>query len=221
MKPSDKVLIIGAHGKIGQRLNRKLSSSNIATPVPFLRNADQKADFDQLRAGAVIGDLAESIDTLSDKFREADAVVFAAGSGGDSGADKTLEVDLEGAVRAIKAAEKAGAKRFIMVSAAGADDRSFWDEVDMKPYYIAKHYADEALRHSDLDYTIVRPVQLTDEPGKGQITVATDASGLEQEISRDDVASTIVTLLAANQHTRRTLAISAGDQPISLALGSV
>ncbi|MCA1764250.1 MAG: NAD(P)H-binding protein, partial [Flavobacteriales bacterium] len=138
MNTLNKILIIGAHGKIGQHLTKKLADSDDYNPVAFLRKESLKSDFSDIDTDTVIGDLEESIDSLSQKFKGCDAVVFTAGSGGSTGAEKTLAIDLDGAVRSMEAAKKAGIERFVMVSAAGSDNREFWDKADMKPYYVAK-----------------------------------------------------------------------------------
>jgi uncharacterized protein YbjT (DUF2867 family) len=220
MNTTNKVIVIGAHGQIGQHLVKKLADSENNQPVAFLREASQESDLPCTGTEVQIGDLEDSIDSLSAQFDGAQAIVFAAGSGADSGAEKTLTVDLEGAVRSMEAAEKAGVNRFVMVSAAGADDRAFWDDAGMKPYYIAKHYADRALRHSKLDYTIVRPVQLTNEPGTNHIAVAERDDTLGEKIPREDVASVIAQLLAQPGNTRNTITISSGKAAIENALGA-
>lgn len=220
MNTLNKVLIIGAHGQIGQLLTKKLADSDDYNPVAFLRKEGQKSDFSDVETDMVIGDLEESIDSLSEKFKGCDAVVFTAGSGGSTGADKTLAIDLDGAVRSMEAAKKAGIGRFVMVSAAGSDNREFWDKADMKPYYVAKHYADEMLRATDLDYTILRPVRLTNDEGTGRFKANNSPEGLNQEISRADVAEAIVYLLNNDSTSGKTIEISNGEESIQDAINS-
>nr|MDH3082707.1 NAD(P)H-binding protein [Bacillus subtilis] len=92
-----------------------------------------------------------------------------------TGYDKTPLVDLDGAAKAIEAADIAGIKRFIMVSALQAHNRENWNEA-LKPYYVAKHYADKILEASGLTYTIIRPGGLRNEPGTGTVS-ANEGSG--------------------------------------------
>jgi len=218
MSTPKKILIIGAHGKIGQLLTKKLAASGDHQPVAFLRKEEQKSDFKDIDTETVIGDLEDSIDGLAAKFKGCDAVVFTAGSGGSTGADKTLTIDLEGAVRSMKAAEKAGIDRFVMVSAAGADVRELWDKAGMKPYYVAKHYADEMLRATNLDYTILRPVKLTDDEGTGRFKAASGPKGLNEEITRADVAEAIAYLLNDESSFGKTIEISNGEESIEDAI---
>jgi uncharacterized protein YbjT (DUF2867 family) len=122
---------------------------------------------------------------------------------------------LDGAVKSIEAAKQAGAKRFIIVSAIGVHHRENWR--GSVPYYsAAKHYADVWLKNSGLDYTIIRPGRLTDDPGTGKVKIAVD---LERgEIPRDDVASTIVASLNNNHTIGKAFDMIGGETPIEDAL---
>jgi len=155
MIQSKNILVIGAHGKVGQHLIEKLSHSNDFKAAAFLRDPDQVKDFRGENVEAIVGNLEESVDSLADKFEKYDTIVFTAGSGGNTGLDKTVAVDLDGAGRAIDAAKQADISKFIMVSAAGADNREMWDKSGIKNYYIAKYYADEYLRNSGLNHAIL------------------------------------------------------------------
>ncbi len=220
MNTPKKILIIGAHGKIGQILTKKLSDSDRHHPVAFLRKEEQKSEFSGVNTTPVIGDLESSTDDLAEKFEGCHAIVFTAGSGGSTGAEKTLAIDLDGAVRSMEAAVKAGIDRFVMVSAAGSDHREFWDKASMKPYYIAKHYADEMLRNTDLDYTILRPVKLTDDEETGRFRTAGDPESLNKEITRADVAESILYLLNKESSFGKTIEISNGEETMEDAVKS-
>lgn len=144
-----------------------------------------------------------------------DAIVFTAGSGGSTGADQTLLIDLDGAVKTVEAAELLGIKRFIMVSAFQANNRENWSEV-IKPYYVAKHYADRALLNSELTYTIIRPGGLVNEPGTGHVNAA---EKLERgSIAREDVAATIFAALTEEHTYKRSFDLIAGETAIPQAL---
>ena len=143
-----------------------------------------------------------------------DAVVFTAGSGGRTGYDITLEIDLDGAVKSMIAAEKVGIKRFVMVSAYLADDRSRWEASGIKPYFIVKHFSDREKQRTSLDYTILRPVRLTDEEGRGKVTIKALPEGMQKAIPREDVATTILEVLDHPETIGKIMAMSTGETPI-------
>ena len=215
-----KVLIIGANGKIGRILSKKLVASN-HKPTAFIRKEEQRAYFEEIGVPVIIGSLEHSEKELGSVIKDFDAVVFTAGSGGKTGYDKTLEIDLDGAIKSINAAQKQHVKRFIMVSAAHADNRSFWEQSSIKPYYIAKHYADKELIRSDLDYTILGPVRLTDDSEAGKVKMATEPGQLATEIPRTAVAETILTILNDKATYRKVIEMSQGEDSIEEALKKV
>ena len=213
-----KTLVIGANGKIGQHLVRLLVEHPQHTVKAMVRKPEQLPFFEDLQAEAVVASLEGSVEELQRAMAGCDAVVFTAGSGASTGADKTLTVDLDGAAKAVEAAELAGIGRFIMVSALRADDRSHWTK-DMTPYYIAKYHADRILQSSSLSYTIVRPGLLTDEPATGQIAAA---GKLEPgSISREDVAAVIVACLESAELTDKVFELTSGDSQIEDALKTI
>jgi uncharacterized protein YbjT (DUF2867 family) len=148
-----KVLVVGANGQIGKQLIQLLKESNEYTVRAMVRKEEQVHEFKQNGIEAVMADLEGSVEDITVAASGCDAIVFTAGSGGHTGADKTLLIDLDGAGKTIEAAEKANIKRFVMVSALQAQTRENWNE-KIKPYYVAKHYADKMLMHSNLTYTI-------------------------------------------------------------------
>ncbi|MCG6189516.1 NAD(P)-binding oxidoreductase [Maribellus maritimus] len=213
-----KVLIIGANGKIGRILSKKISVSEKYQATVFIRKEEQRAFFNELGVPAIVSSLENSKKELGKVIKDFDAVVFTAGSGGKTGYDKTLEIDLDGAIKAINAAKENNIKRFIMVSAAHADDRPYWERSSIKPYYIAKHYADKELSESELDYTILRPVRLTDEPEAGEVRITNDPNQLEREIPRVAVAETILAVLKDKDSYGKILEMSSGELSIANAL---
>merc|ERR1711977_740468 len=94
-----KVLIVGANGKIGTILSERLSQEENFEPLAMIRKEEQKEKFDQLGISTIQGDLSDSVEELEKVVKKSDAVVFTAGSGGGTGAEKTLEIDLDGAVK--------------------------------------------------------------------------------------------------------------------------
>ena len=152
-----KILIAGANGKVGTILCGKLWGVSGFSPVGLIRDTRQQTKFTALGVPSVLGDLEDGIESFLPGL---DAVVFTAGSGNQTGAEKTTDVDQNSAVRLIGDCESAGVKRFIMVSAIGADTNS--DSPRIQHYLRAKGVADSRLRSSQLDYTILAPGTLID-----------------------------------------------------------
>lgn len=213
-----KVLVIGAHGNIGQKVVQLLVDSGNQV-VAGVRKQTQFDDFND-KVQPIQFDLEALPNQLASLMVGIDAIIFTAGSGGKTGADKTMLVDLDGAVKSMQAAEIAGVKRFIIVSALYTDDRSKW-QGDMRPYYAAKYYADQWLiNQTNLDYTIIRPGRLTDDDATGNIllTVDKDVAGA---ISRQDVAQTVVDSLDAPQTKQKIFNIINGDTKINSAISEL
>ena len=150
-----KVLLIGANGQIGKQVVNLLQESKEHTVRAMVRDNAQVAALKEKGVEAVVANLEGSVEEIAKAAQGCDAVIFTAGSGGHTGPDKTLLVDLDGAVKSMEAAEKAGANRYIMVSAIQAQNRETWADSPIKPYMVAKHFADKALVASKLNYTIV------------------------------------------------------------------
>jgi len=215
------VLIIGAHGKIGRIVAEKMKSSAQFNPAAFIRKEEQKAFFDAMDVPVEVASLESSVDEIARAMKGKDAIVFTAGSGGKTGYDKTLEIDLDGAVKSMIAAEQVGIKRFGMVSAYLADERSRWNASGIKPYYIAKHFSDLELQRTSLDYTILRPVRLTDDKGSGKVTIKAIPEGIQKTIPREDVATTILEVLEHPETIGKIMVMSTGETPIREAILSV
>jgi uncharacterized protein YbjT (DUF2867 family) len=214
------VAIAGGHGEIALRLERLLSGAGHRVRA-IIRNPDHTADVEAAGAEPVVLDLEAlaGVAALADAVRGADGVVFAAGAGPGSGPERKRTVDYGAAVKLIAAAEAAGVDRYLMVSSIGAD-RPEAGQGPMRAYLQAKADADEAVRASDLAWTIVRPVSLTHDPGTGRVTVAEhlDHRG---SVPRDDVAAVLATVLTENLAVRRTFEVASGDTPIAEALAAL
>jgi uncharacterized protein YbjT (DUF2867 family) len=207
------VVIAGGHGQIALRLARLLAARGERVRS-LIRNPDHAADVEATGAEAVVADM-EALDDLSGFVEGADAVVFAAGAGPGSGPERKRTVDLGAAVKLIEAARAAKVRRYMMVSSIGADDPAAGGEA-MRPYLEAKAEADAALASSGLDYTIVRPGRLTNEPGTSRVAAG---EGLERaDIPRDDVAAVLVAVLDEPRTVGRTFVVVEGDAPIVDAL---
>jgi len=207
-----KVLVIGANGKVGRILTKKLKDLSHFVPIAGVRKEEQESFFQQMEIDSDLINLEDTVENLSEKIQGMDALVFSAGSGGKTGHDMTLAIDLDGAVKAMEAATKVGVKRFIMVSAIYADARSKWKASGINGYYIAKHYADRLLQSSGLDYTILRPGLLLDEKGGGAIT--TENPELQKGVAREDVASVIIEVLNHDNTIGKIITFNQGETPI-------
>ncbi|MBD1301100.1 NAD(P)H-binding protein, partial [Pseudomonas aeruginosa] len=120
------VLVIGANGQIGKFLVQQLAQEGKHQVTAMIRKPEQADALEQLGASVVIGDLEGSVEDLAEAMKDHNAIVFTAGSGGSTGADKTLLIDLDGAVKTMEAAQQQGITRYILVSAFGADQREKW-----------------------------------------------------------------------------------------------
>ncbi|MFD1549261.1 SDR family oxidoreductase [Levilactobacillus fuyuanensis] len=212
-------LIIGAHGHVGQHIVKQLAATG-ETVYAGIRSATQADSITALGGQPRIVDLMGTAEAMVPAMAGVDKVVFSAGSGGSTGDDMTLNIDLDGAIKSMIATEKAGIKRFIIVSAMGTDDRTFWDKSGIRPYYVAKYYADQWLRHrTDLDYTIVRPGILTNDAPTGKITLDTANSDVKS-ISREDVAAAVVAVVK-HPLPKQTFELVNGDTAIADAVAAV
>jgi uncharacterized protein YbjT (DUF2867 family) len=205
------VVVAGGHGKVGLRLLRLLAEHGHRARG-IVRKTEYVQDLADVGAEAVLCDM-EEMEDLSGCCAGADAVVFAAGAGPGSGPERKRTVDYGGAVKLMNA----GVRRYVMVSAISVDRPQEWSE-EMRPYYEAKADADRALLESGLDYTIVRPGWLTDDPGTGLVTVGTDLDG---QVPRDDVAATLLAVLETPSTIGKVFELISGDTPIDEAVRSL
>lgn len=209
-----RVLVAGANGNTGRRVVRLLREGP-HEPLGMIRDEAQRAVFEEVGVETVLADLEEPVDHA---VEGCDAVVFAAGSGAETGLDKTRAVDRDGAIRLVDAAAEAGADRFVMLSSMGADPDA--EGGGMNVYYRCKGAADVHLHDSELVHSVVRPGRLTDDEGSGRIDAAVDLDR-SGRIPRDDVARVLVECLDRPSTHHRTFEILSGDTPISEALESL
>lgn len=212
-----KVAIIGANGKVGRIITQKMSDAADFDPTAIIRKEEQKAHFDSIGVPVIVESIENSEKDISKALSGFDAMVFTAGSGAKTGYDKTMEVDLYGAIKCINVAMDNGVNRFIMVSASFSDEPTKWPSA-MRPYYIAKHLADKELTRSGLDYTILRPVRLTDDEEEGKIMINTDANKLNKEIPRSAVAETVLQVLSNKSTYGKVMEMSEGEREIGEAI---
>ncbi len=179
----NRTLIIGASGQIGKHLTKKMLDDNHSV-VALVRDKQKLSDLNSESLTIVEHDLNTD---FSSAFAECSNVVFVAGSGPDTGPDKTVLIDLWAACRAADYAKSHNVKHFIMISSIGADDPLSAAE-DMQPYLVAKHMADEHLINSGLHYSIIRPGALTNDQSKATFTSERPKHESEAVIAREDVA---------------------------------
>ena len=209
------VVVVGGHGKVARELLRMLAEGG-ERARGVIRNPDHSAELRDLGAEPVICDVER--EELTEAIAGADAVVFAAGAGPGSGSERKRTVDYGGAVKLIAAARANGVSRYVMVSAMGVRSPETWSE-QMAPYYRAKADADRDLEASGLDFTIVRPGGLTDDPGTGLIEAA---RALERgQIPREDVAATLLAVLGEPATIGKAFDLISGPKPIQEAVRSL
>jgi uncharacterized protein YbjT (DUF2867 family) len=211
------VVVAGGHGKIALRLERLLAARGDSARG-LVRNPDHFDDVSAAGAQPVLADLESDIDA-GPVIAGADAIVFAAGAGPGSGEARKRTMDLGGAVKLIEAAKAAGIRRYVIVSSMGADHPERASGT-FGAYLAAKSKADNALRASGLDYTVVRPGGLTDDPGTGTVDVS-ERLGRRGQIPRDDVAAALVAVLDAPNTIGKTFEILSGETPVEEAINAL
>lgn len=211
-----RVAIAGGHGKIALILQRMLADAGHEA-IGIIRNPDHAADLLVEGGIPLVVDLEQTdVATLATDLVGCDAVVFAAGGGPASGPERKLTVDRDGAILLADAAERAGVRRYVMISALRTDGYDPDSDDVFQVYLRAKSEADANLRGRDLDWTIVRPGGLTDEPATGAVRVGDDTG--DGTIPRADVAALVVQALVGARAIRRQFEVISGDQPIDAAL---
>ncbi|AXV65689.1 SDR family oxidoreductase [Pseudoalteromonas lipolytica] len=204
-----KTLIIGASGQIGKMTTQKMLAQEHEV-VALVRDKSKLTDIEHPNLSIVEQDLEND---FSRALTGVQQVIFSAGSGGATGADKTLLIDLWAAVKAINYAVDAQVEHFIMVSSIGADDPD-GIESSIKPYLVAKHMADEHLLHSGLHYSIVRPGTLLNESASGLFTINRPATRQDAVINREDVADALVYIASHKPDKSQLFELFNGDKPL-------
>jgi uncharacterized protein YbjT (DUF2867 family) len=215
-----KILVVGANGQIGKHLVSFVQERDNMQAKAMIRKADQASYFEKLGAETVVVDLEGDIASIAKAAEGVDAVVFTAGSGPHTGKDKTIMVDLDGAVKTVEAAIAAGVKRFIMISSFDTRREAILSAPDsFAPYVAAKYYADEWLRRTDLDYTIIHPGALTNNKGTGNVQLATEVD--RGEIPREDVARVILATLENEETIGKEFQVVSGSTSVDEAIKGI
>jgi uncharacterized protein YbjT (DUF2867 family) len=210
-----RIIVIGGHGRTGILIVEKLVAAKHSV-VATIRNPKHMADMVKLGAETVLLDLDTSnFDDIVFAMKDADAVVFAAGSA----AGESSALDRKGTLRTVRAAEKAGVKRYVSISAIGASTglsiRSMNDE--MKDYYKQKRAAAKHITSSSLAWTILEPGELTDGGGTGKVHISQQAIN-EESVPREDVAAVVIALLEEPKAIGKVFQLTRGKNTIATAL---
>lgn len=220
-----RITVIGGHGKIALLATPLLLEAG-QTVTSIIRNPEHSADIEAVGATPVIADVsALNVDELADVLAGSDVVIWSAGAGGSALAD-TWAIDRDAAIRSMDAAGQAGIRRFVMVSyfnshLVDGEVPGVEPEERMYAYYNAKSQADEYLRNTELDWTIIGPSVLTLDEPTGAITV--DTSGLQRDLdvpstSRANVAGVIAAVIESPASIGKLLSFHDGDTPIADAV---
>jgi uncharacterized protein YbjT (DUF2867 family) len=206
------VVIVGGHGKVAMRLEKILAERG-DTPRGIIRNPEHAQDLEKIGATPIVLDI-ENME-IDDAVAGAEAVVFAAGAGPGSGPARKRTVDYGGAEKLVRACLTQDVKRYVQVSSINADHPERWSE-EMRPYFDAKAEADKTVMESGLDYTIVRPGGLTDDPGTEKVEAAEHLD--YGQIPRDDVALVLAEVLVADNTIGKAFDLLSGDTPVAEAV---
>ncbi len=213
-----RVAIAGGHGQIALRL-AKIMSERGDEVVALIRNPDHADEVKRAGAEPAVVDLEHaSEDDVASAISGSNAVVFAAGAGPGSGAERKDTMDYGGAVKLIAAAKQAGVGRYVIVSSMGANPNAAGDDT-FSVYLRAKGRADDAVRVSGLDATVIRPGGLTNDAGTGQVRLGEKLP--RGQVTRDDVAAVVVAVLDSPSTIGRTADLISGDTPIAEAVAAL
>jgi uncharacterized protein YbjT (DUF2867 family) len=213
-----RVAIAGGHGQIALRLATVLSQRGDEA-VALIRNPDHADDVRQAGAEPAVVNLEHaSEDDVVQAIAGSDAVVFAAGAGPGSGPERKETMDYGGAVKLIAAAKQAGVSRYVIVSSMGADPDARGDDT-FSVYLRAKGRADDAVRASGLDATVVRPGRLTNNAGTGRVNLGESVQ--RGQVTRDDVAAVLAAVLDSPNTIGRTVDLIGGDTPVAEAVQAI
>jgi uncharacterized protein YbjT (DUF2867 family) len=210
-----RVVIAGGHGQIAQQLERLVSEDGHEV-VGMIRSPEHIRDLEDAGAQWAMIDLEDTdVDAMTEIVQGADAVVFAAGGGADGNAARKEIVDKGAAIMLADAAEAAGVRRYVMVSAMGTENADPDSDEVFQVYLRAKQAADDDLRARDLDWTVVRPGGLTDDVPTGRVQLGTLERG---SVTRSDVAHVLAEVLTHDNTIGKTFDVLNGDTDISEAI---
>ena len=213
-----RIVIAGGHGQIARQFGRLVADAG-HQPVGMIRKPEQIPDLQEDGIEPALIDLENTdVDAMTDVVRGADAVVFAAGGGADGNAQRKETVDKGAAIMLAEAAEAAGVRRYVMVSAMGTEGADPSSDDVFQVYLRAKQAADDDVRSRDLDWTIVRPGRLTDDVPTGRVQLGDLDGG---SVTRGDVAHVLAESIEADNTIGKTFDVLGGDAPVGEAIASL
>lgn len=211
-----KVAVVGANGKVARVIIQKLASKpDEFTPTALIRNTAQKEQFSKINVQTGLIDLTGSVADIATAIKGSDAVIFSAGSGGKAPGPEVI--DFQGAIKVLEALKETGIKRFIMVGALKTDEPDFWKNTALNDYYIAKKKADDAIKESSLNWTILRPGYLSDGEATGKLvdfkkeSDITNETVMKRVITRSDVAQAAIESLSNENTINKIVPLLNGD----------
>jgi len=213
-----RIVIAGGHGQIARQFGKLVAAAG-HQPVGMIRKPEQISDLQEDGTEPAMIDLEHTdIAEMTEIVRGADVVVFAAGGGADGNAERKETVDKGAAIMLADAAEAAGVRRYVMLSAMGTGQADPDSQDVMQVYLRAKLAADDEVRSRGLDWTIVRPGMLTDDVPSGRVQVGDLERGA---VTRGDVAHVLAEVIEAHNTVGRTFDVLGGDVPIAEAVSSL
>ena len=213
------VAVVGGHGQIARLLHPILIDAG-HSPVALVRRPEQAEALAGQGVGTRMLDIErDDVDAFAAAFEGCDVVVFAAGGGPDGNIERKRTVDLEGSLKSIEAAERVGIRRFVQISAIGVDEPLPDDAGDVwRAYVEAKRDADAGLRASGLDWTILRPGRLTDDPATARVALGDDVA--RSEVPRADVAAVTAAVIDDDRSIGHQWNLVSGDTPVPDAIAN-
>lgn len=209
------VALIGAHGKVGRLLVPILASHRVSVSG-IVRSESQLPLVEELGGTPLLLDVEHaSTEEITEALRGHDAVVWSAGAGGGS-PERTYAVDRDAAIRSMDAAVSAGVSRYVMVSWIGSvPDHGIAKDNSFFPYADAKLAADDHLRGTDLDWTILGPGTLTNDEATGRVDLDADTGNT----SRGNVALVVAQALRAPSTVGQFIRFVDGETPVLEVFG--
>eukprot|EP00891_Asterochloris_glomerata_P005923 jgi/Astpho2/5923/Aster-02411 len=205
--PDNANILVAGGGGTALFVTKKLV--DMGSWVFMLQRSDtRRVEIEKMMARVVRGDALSETDVAEvfDQIEDLQAVVSCIG-----GTPADPSPDSQGNINLIRAAAKAGVKRFVLVTSIGAGDSK--DAPPKQVYDVLKRVLEEKTKaeeelksmQSEMDFTIIRPGGLKQEPatGTGVLSEDTNVCGA---IHREDVAELAVRALFSPKAANKVLA---------------
>lgn len=213
------VFILGVTGGTGSRIARLLIDQGRSVSGLY-RHPNQMARLEGMGVKPFAGDIATiSAHDLAESIRETEVIVFTAGAGEQDDESMIDAVDYGGVKKAIAAMRLAGHSRLLLISVFPEAAREQCLGDSFEHYISAKKKADVEVANSGLNWIILRPSSLKDNPGTGRVSLG--LANFHTQITRDDVAATAVALLNAPHITKKILELTEGTEAIVDAVSAL